>query len=184
LTTEISFAEHAYAKVKEAILRCASPVASDVYAISFFIENLDDDPRKPTLILGYNTHTYWRKSIAHASSADEAKWNFAFWPQTCEAFVGNTDDAQCREMWIKRLGSWCADQDDDGGEITRQFMELAVEIAKRLHDEGIILQKFTRVVPILIHEQEYYLDIARLTERANPPDSSREFSNWIESLYT
>jgi hypothetical protein len=186
------FPEYIYTKIKDAILRCAPEVAADVYAISFFIEDLEDDPRRPTLILSYNTNTYWHKSIAHASNADEAKWNFAFWPQTCEAFVGNMEDSTSREEWIKSLGLWYSDQDEQddfertldlGDEITRKFLALAGCIAKRLHDEGIILQKFIGAIPILIHELEYYLEIAQQTERANPTGYAKEFSNWIDSLY-
>jgi hypothetical protein len=188
----MSFPEHAYNKIRDAILRCAPEVTADVYAISFFIEDLEDDPRRPTLILSYNTNTYWHKSIAHASNADEAKWNFAFWPQTCEAFIGNTEDAVPREEWINSLGLWYSDQDEQedfehtldlGDEITRKFLALAGGIAKRLHDEGLILQKFNRAIPILIHELEYYLEIAQQTECANPVGLTKEFSNWIESLY-
>jgi hypothetical protein len=189
---EMTFPEHVYAKLKEAILGCEAVLAADVYAISFFIEDLDDDARKPTLILSYNTNTHWRKSIGHPASAEEAKWNFAYWSQTCQAFVGNADDATLRAQWINSLGLWYSDQDriDDperamecGDDITRRFFELAAEIAKRLHDDGIIQQVFKRAVPILIHELEYYLEIAHITERANPPGLTKEFSNWLESLY-
>jgi len=186
------FPEHAYKKIRDAILRCNAAMVDDVYAISFFIEDLGDDARKPTLILGYNTNTFWHKSIAHASNANEAKWNFAYWPQTCEAFLGNNEDAALRQEWINALGLWYSDQDEldnfertleCGDNITRRFFALASEIAKRLHDDGIIQQKFNHAVPILIHELEYYLEIAQITERANPAGLTTEFSNWIESLY-
>jgi hypothetical protein len=188
----MSFPDHAYTKIKNAILACDTELARDVYAISFFIEDLEDDQRKPTLILSYNTNAHWRKSIPHASSADEAKWNFAYWPQTCEAFVGNTEDFALRQQWIESLGLAYSEQDavdnlertlECGDEINRHFFALAVELAKRLHADGIIERTFNTGVPILIHEIEYYLEIAQITERANPPGLTTEFGRWIDSLY-
>lgn len=50
----------------------------DIYAISFFVYDLDDDPDMPTVTIGYNTLSHWEASIEKASDEAEAKWNYAF----------------------------------------------------------------------------------------------------------
>lgn len=185
----MSLQGHVYNKLKEAILGWDDGLSKDVYAISFFICDEDDDPREPTLTLGYNTNEHWRASIPQASSEGEAKWNYAFWPQTREAFVGDTDDAALREEWAKSLGFWYSDRDEDedfdramelGKAITREFVQLAIGVSQRLHAEGVIQGKFGRVLPILVHELEYYDEIARQNERANPGGSVKEFTTWVD----
>ncbi len=53
----------------------------DIYAISLFVYDWDDDPFWPTVTLGYNTEKQYQESIAETSDEDEARWNFAFWLQ-------------------------------------------------------------------------------------------------------
>jgi hypothetical protein len=38
---------------------------------------------------------------------------------------------------------------------------------------------FGRPIPVLIHELEYYPQIARQTERANPPGLAADFARWV-----
>jgi len=185
----MSFEKHFYDKLKNAIVAWPDNLARDIYAISFFVCDEDDDPRKPTLILGYNTNEHWRASIPQASSEGEAKWNYAFWPHTDEAVVGDASDADLREGWIKSLGLWYSDQEEEddfdramalGERITREFVELAVTVARRLHADGIVENKFGKDLPVLVHELEYYDEIATQNERANPNGSAAEFCKWID----
>ncbi|WTX60157.1 hypothetical protein OIE42_34705 [Streptomyces sp. NBC_00648] len=86
--------------------------AGDNYAVSFLIDNEDDDPRQPTLTIGYNTETQARHSIQDASDQAEARWNYAFWIQHELIVVGDlTSDpagATARQEWISDLGLWYA----------------------------------------------------------------------------
>lgn len=63
--------------------------ASDIYVVSSFIDNEDDDPRQPTLTIGYNTETQFRRSIQHAADEAEARWNYAFWIQNPLTVIGD-----------------------------------------------------------------------------------------------
>jgi len=173
--------------MKRGILNWRKALASRIYAISFFVYDQDDDPARPTLTLGYNTETHWRQSISRASSSDEAKWNYTFWPHTKEAFLGDESDVSVRENWIRersqaeRSGGLGKKLKEDQ-EITREFVTVVVSVAKRLHEDGVILSKFGRPIPIIVHELEYYREIAAQTEQANPAGAAKEFTDWVYSL--
>jgi hypothetical protein len=125
-----------------------------VYAVSFLIYDEEDDARRPTLTIGYNTEDRVRQALA-------GQW--------CTEPDGNTDGD-------------CAPVRPMIEQITRNFVSLCVRTARRLHDDGIIQQTFGRPVPVLIHELEYYDQIADQTEDANPPGLAEAFSSWIRNL--
>jgi hypothetical protein len=162
--------------------------------LSFFIFDQDDDPRYPMLQLGYNTLTHWKESTPSASSAEEAKWNFAFWPQNELKFIGEpeTEGGQLLEEVLKARGLWYSDDDEDadfdrcmriGSDMTAYFVDACVRIARALHDNGVIEQYFSRPIPIVVHGLEYYDKIAVQTRSANPPGLAKEFEDWIASMY-
>jgi hypothetical protein len=181
------------------------PLANDVYAISFFIYDDNDDPRMPTLTVGHNTVSQWQKQAAgevdadppgnRASDSQEAKWNYAFWLQDMDLVIADRRDdpegVRLREIWINELGLnydeklWDTDIDraiELGQQITAQFVQMVMAVAKHLHDQGIVEQAFGRPVPILVHELEYYEQIAKQTEEANPPGLADEFAQWVRGL--
>jgi len=196
----MAFEEDVYKKLKAAIESWSQDEVSKTYAISFFIYDEEDDPRYPTLTLGYNT-----TDELDDSATEESKWNYAFWPQTCEAFIGEGDEVERCKAWLRELGLWYVSEDEEtddimqgdhlyedsideaalaqGEKITQAYVELAVRTAQRLHTEGVITTVYGKTIPILIHELEYYRDIAAQTERANPPGVSQEFTDWIEGMY-
>lgn len=53
----------------------------DIYAISLYVNDEEDDPCRPTVMLGYNAEEQVMKSIKDASEEKEARWNYAFWLQ-------------------------------------------------------------------------------------------------------
>ncbi len=65
--------------------------------------------------------------------------------------------------------------------ITEQFVALCVRVARALHDGGVITGKFRRLIPIIMHELEYYDQIAEQTREANPPGLTVEFEEWVRS---
>jgi hypothetical protein len=101
MTIEESFVKETYDKVCQTILNIDNGLTPDIYAISFWKDNIDDDPRRSTVAVGYNTLTNYRKNIDSASSEQEAKWNFAFWLQNEEALIGGDDPNF--QAWIKQL---------------------------------------------------------------------------------
>jgi hypothetical protein len=176
-----------------------------IYAVSFFIYDQDDDPRRPTLTIGYNTDNQVRHVLAtqpglstgRPSDEAEARWNYAFWLQNELTVIGDQtrDPAGARlcQAWIKDNGWWFPEPDgntdDDwapflaaGEQITSNFVSLCVRTASQLHAAGVIGQTFGHAIPVLIHELEYYDQIADQTEDANPPGLAEPFTSWIRNL--
>ena len=125
-----------------------------------------------------------------ASDSSEAKWNYAFWLQTevCVIGAAGTEGAVLRQEWIKSLGLAYSDEEEGGdfercmrlgGQITERFVALCVRVAGLLHDGGVITGKFGRPVPIIVHELEYYDQIAEQTRAANPQGLTTEFEDWV-----
>jgi hypothetical protein len=193
------FERHIYKSVKQSVTTIEENVAARIYALSFFIYDDDDDPRRPTLTFGYNTLDRWAECTPAADSnaawpvasdSSEAKWNYAFWLQNevCVIGAAGTEGAVLRQEWIKSLD--LAYSDDEEGEdferclrlgrnITERFVALCVQVSRALHDEGSITGKFGRPVPIIVHELEYYDQIAAQTRRANPLGLTSEFEDWV-----
>jgi len=191
------FEQHMYESVKQSVTTIEADVADRIYALSFFIYDDDDDPRRPTLTFGYNTLDRWAECTPAADpnaawpvASSEAKWNYAFWLQNevCVIGAAGTEGEVLRQEWIKSLGLVYSDdeQEEDfeqcirlGEQITERFVALCVQVARALHDGGAITAKFGQPVPIIVHELEYYDEIAEQTRRANPPGLTSEFEDWV-----
>ena len=200
------FELYIYESMAEAIRSLPLDDTPDIYALSFYIDAEEDDPRAMTLTFSYNTNERWRACTPTpsrkpgwpiASDAEEAKWNYAFWLQNDVRGVGNSGHLQDAEGILLRH-EWLMDQDlyytdeeeesefestlEKGEEIIHRFVEMCIRVSRRLHDEGILRSKFRRDVPILVHELEYDEQIADWTRQANPPRLTQEFEEWIASL--
>ena len=189
----MTFNDHLQHLVEKALASIPAADAGDIYAVSFLIDNEDDDPRQPTLTIGYNTETHARRSIQDASDQAEARWNYAFWIQNELTVVGDlTSDpagATARQEWITELGLWydeptdLADWDSVIGPLAAQiearFNQTCCQLARTLHTTGVIARSIGRTVPVIVHELEYYEAIARQTEAANPPGLAAEFTSWV-----
>ncbi len=200
-----TFERFAYQQICQALAGIEPGIKPDIYVLSFFIDDFDGDPRRPTLQLGYNTTTRLAQCTPSdgqapqwpiASDASEAKWNFAFWLQNVLVLVGDPETAG-GQLWKDLLESknlWYQDLDEDGPEedferadelaerITALFVDSCVRIAQSLHADGVIEQQFSHAVPIVVHELEYYDQIAAQTRAANPPGLASEFEDWVASM--
>ena len=173
-------------------VRGLADVDGHVYAVSFFVYDEDDDPRRPTLTVGYNTVEHWQQTVSQASSAAEAKWNYAFWPQNEIASFGRSgtpSEATVAE-WLRERGLSYTDEQADADldatleldeRITEQFVEACCSAARRLQSEGVVSQALSEQVPVLVHELEYYDAIANQNERCNPPGVADDFVRWVRS---
>lgn len=180
-----------YEKIKDSILTWSAQSLDDIYVISLYVESIDDDPRRPSVTLGYNTVKQWDEMKPEASDSNEAKWNYAFWLQNCELLIGdNEKDMEFISMWINDLGLNYSDEDEEedfdrtcelGELITVGFVKACVYAARQLHTDGIIKSKFNKDIPVLVHELEYYDLIAEQNKAANPDGVADEFIAWIES---
>ena len=69
-------------QLKEAIMQTiASWDEADIYVVSLYVYDDNDDPCRPTVTVGYNTESYLNEQIEYASDEEEARWNYAFWLQ-------------------------------------------------------------------------------------------------------
>jgi len=158
---------------------------SDIYVVSFFVYDQEDDPRKPTVTIGFNTEA----DVAAWGGDEESRWNYAFWRHNQLAIICDTNadpaGAELREAWARQEGLWYDLQPDEdaifnerGKPLTKAFVQLLVGVVQRLH-QGDIERIFGRPVPVFIHELEYYDEIATQNLAANPagvvPD---EFVRW------
>ncbi|MET9995189.1 hypothetical protein ABZ061_37290 [Streptomyces mutabilis] len=191
----MTFQDHLRALATQAITSISAAEAKDIYVVSFFIDNERDDPRQPTLTIGYNTEAQFRRSIADASDEAEARWNYAFWLQNELTVIGDLtrdpDGAATRRQWINELGLWYDEPTNPEEWVTTvgstaaligaNFNQACVQLARGLHDDGVIATIIGKPVPVVLHELEYYEAIARRTEAANPPGLADDFTAWVRT---
>lgn len=142
----------------------------DIYAISLYVNDEEDDPLRPTVTLGYNTERQVRESMQDASDEQEARWNYAFWLQNAELCWGVGESAGDVKSWLSEQN--LTDRED---EVTEAFVKLLVDIVRDIHTMGLLRDKFGKEIPILIHELEYYEEIAEQNISANGEELVRAF---------
>lgn len=178
-----------YEQAKNAILNFDEKTTPDIYAISLWITD-EIDPREIQATVGYNTRSHLEKSKHDAKDEDEARWNFAFWLQNEETILGGDDAAF--QNWVKSLDCYYTDEEasedihkclERMAAIKKGFANIVIDIARRLHADGVIKTKFGRDIPIIIHELEYYADPLDWTSRANPNSQATDFIRWMTQLY-
>lgn len=168
----------------------------DIYAISFFFYDNEYDPRQPQVHLSYNTLTEWKSSIRSEEDPDEAKWNFAWWPQDFKAIIPtfvrkgeslspDIEGEALRDEWLasEDFEDPRDDFDSPTPRVTQAFVDMCIRVARRLHDDGVIHGAFGCIVPILIHTDEIWDDILEETISANPPGAADEFVNYHKNSW-
>ncbi|MDE6426633.1 MAG: protein phosphatase 2C domain-containing protein [Ruminococcus sp.] len=161
----------------------------DIYAISLFMYDDEDNPCKPTVVLGYNTESEYKRNVRFADSPQEARWNYVFWLQNNELSFGTDDTAKIVRQWIISSGyEYNEDADSSDSEkysgITRDFTQLLADIVQELHSTGFIVNTFGKDIPVLIHNLEYNVEIADLNMLANCSDSIRDFVKFCHKTET
>lgn len=171
--------------VTNALRRVEPADATDVYVVSLFVYDEDDDPCRPTVMVGFNTEGAVGRELGNACDPDEARWNSAFWLQSdlgilCDSW-SDPGGAALRDEWVRdrRLEP----DVHSPGYVTRSFVGLLERVVRSLHQDGVIASLFGRSIPVLIHELEYYAEIAEQNQRANPDGLAGAFANWILGMY-
>ena len=147
----------------------------DIYAISLYVFNEEDDPCRPVAAFGYNTERQVQKSITEAADEQEARWNYAFWLQNHEMCLGREDTAEDIRKWITEL-EW---EGEDA--ISFKFVNLLVAVVQGIHASGLLKEKFGREIPVLIHELEYHEKISQQNIEANGETLDRGFVSFCMS---
>ena len=157
----------------------------DIYAISLYVYDDYDNPCKPTVTLGYNTETQVEKETPNAGSEQEARWNYAFWLQNEFFCFGVQETADTVRKWLNEKHLPFYEDDDEAWNdddicdkamvVTEFFVNELIEIVKEIHQSGILKEKFGKELPIIIHELEYYDEIAEQNVKANGEFLPKEF---------
>jgi len=182
-----TFQQSTYNRLKAAIVAIDQAERPVIYALSCWYLLEDDDPRYPSLILGYNTTQQVQAQLPYASGEAEAKWNYAFWLQNELVSVGGQADSQLA-AWFQETSFYYLqaenDTDDDalsnkilglGEQFNNEFITLSISLIQQLFRENIITDTFGKNIPVLLHELEYYDEPLDWTQRANPPGIADEF---------
>ncbi len=176
-----------YAKAEKAIRKIGKQHMEDIYAISFWKDNLEDDPRCPLITISYNTLTQVEAKKNSASSLMEAKWNFAFWLQNEISTIGGNDKNlrlyfKENKLFYTQQEYAKAEKNGDEQKLDKQdeqmqsaFMDTIILVVQALHKRGVIKEQIGREVPVIIHELEYYDLPVDWTVRSNPKPLVDEF---------
>ena len=156
-----------------------------IYAISFFVYSNESYEFKnfanvSTWSIGYNTES----DCEGAGPLDEERWNYAFWRQNEIGIIDIDEPNECTEA----LYQWYAEQgienigfedvenmyDEDCNYIGKgpvghyELIGIAANVAKKLQEEGFVIQQFKKPIPIIIHGLEYAWYDMEATQKANP----------------
>lgn len=183
----MSFGDHVQRATMQALKAIPAADAPDIYALSFFIYDEDDEPQQPTLAVGYNTESQVKHVLDNVKDRGgrrypdpaEARWNYAYWLQNELAVIGDSnrdpEGAAQRAQWIQATPRFHGHPEL----ITARFVIACVRMAHSLHEVGLIERAVGHPVPVLIHELEYYEQIAKQIEAANPPGLADGFASWV-----
>jgi hypothetical protein len=179
------FGDHLLRSVREALAAIPAADAPDIYAISFFIYDEGDDPRKPTITIGYNTESQVKRVLDHAAEHDpdpaEARWNYAYWLQNKLAVIGDSSRDPEGSAQLTQWITGTPQLRDHPERITSQIVRACVRLAHSIQEVGLIERAIGHRVPVLIHELEYYEQIATQTQAANPPGLADDFIEWVRN---
>ncbi|WP_225101798.1 hypothetical protein [Streptomyces sp. CoH27] len=176
----MSFREHVERAADEAVGEF--PADCGIYAVTFRIDSVDQDPRFPYVAIGYTTEADAAVSAEKASDAWEARWSYAFFPQTGlegVRIVGrDPESAHSHRREAESRGLWYEDDDEPGDRYERLvdgFYDVCVAAALRLHDSGRIVEVLGRPVPVILYDMFDPDAMFRLTSAANPAELVTEF---------
>ena len=158
-------------------------IEDEIYAISFFVYNKEDNPCEPTFTLGFNTERDYQNALVNgAVDEHEARWNYAWWAMNNYLVFGDGETAEIVKQWITSRGwpYFTSEEffnifDDKNFEFKKElfeelpnvFAKILVDVVKHLHESEFIKNKFGKEIPIIIHEFEYYDEIAIQNIEAN-----------------
>jgi len=113
----MSFEDYAKSYVVQALERTPREVAPNVYVVSLFVYDEDDDPRYLTAMVGFNTEKRVAETRTDASDADEARWNFALWLQNELGVLADRrvdrEGAALRQQLLHNTTLWYSDEEED-----------------------------------------------------------------------
>jgi hypothetical protein len=197
------FEEHLFSRLAEGLLLFERPVLDEVYVLSLYVD-FDEGPHRMKVWLYYNTLSHLRRAVGQGEDRDEARWYFALWEPDFITAVGLSSeecsrltDEECHRMlaeWLQANGLYhspeaieamLADRNPAAynaweGQVKERLLHLLPAVARRLQESGVILAKFGRSLPLLVHEWDYDRWTLEATRSANPPGLIAEFERWLK----
>ncbi|ETN94287.1 hypothetical protein [Zhouia amylolytica] len=73
-------------------------IVDSIYAYSLLIKHENNDPRRPTLTIGYNTNSNYLNQIKNTRNCQEAKWNHTYWLHDNIGEIGSVNDVRGRDL--------------------------------------------------------------------------------------
>jgi len=183
--------EEVFRRAQRALRSLPKAERDDVYAVSLFVYDYEDEPSTPTVEVSVNWEAYVALRTPEASDADEARWNFAFWPQLPIDVIGGPTDPVGKQIIDQSFSDAGLAYDPDdysdeaiqvGRRMTEAFVAACVAAVQRLHREGTVEAVFGAAVPVLVHELEYYDQIAEQNRVANPGELVEPFIRCIREM--
>ncbi|WP_251096478.1 hypothetical protein [Streptomyces sp. Caat 7-52] len=176
----MTFQEHVERVAREVV--GGFPADSGIYAVTFRIDSVDQDPRFPYLAIGYTTEADATLSARQTPDAWEARWSYAFFPETGlegVRIVGrDPDGARSHRREAESRGLWYEDDDEPDGRderLVEWFYEVCVATAGRLHESGRIVEVLGRPVPVVLYDMFDPDTMFELTSSANPAELVADF---------
>ena len=170
-----------------------------IYAISFFVYSNEAYEFKnftnvSTWAISYNTES----DCKGAGPLDEERWNYAFWRQNETGIIDLDESDECTQA----LYAWYAEQgiqkigfedgttayDKQGKYIGKgpvghyELIGIAANVAKKLQEEGFVINQFKKTLPIIIHGLECAWYDIEATQKANPNGEADAYINAMKEM--
>ncbi len=158
-----------------------------IYAVSFFVYSnalykYGGFSNVTNFAVSFNTEKDCGGAVRHS----EKRWNYAFWRQNETPIFDSLADIPGTDIlfdWYAQQGITNIGYENEEMDAPVGFKELIdvlSRVARRFQDEGYLVNKFGRPVPILIHDLAYIPCTLEATAYANPHGEADDFlaGNW------
>ncbi|MFG3259096.1 hypothetical protein [Streptomyces sp. NPDC048172] len=183
-----AFAQHMHDEAVRTLALFPPDEIPGIYAVTFHVDSVDQDPRFPYLAMGYNTEDAVARELA-ASQEDPwlVRWNYAYFPSSGLEGIRalghdperDPDGAALHLRETREKGLWYEEgdpeEDEFGERLDEEFRELCVQVARRLHEGGHLVAALGRPLPIVLYNMFDTEAMFALTRAANPPELVEEF---------
>ncbi|RPK72042.1 hypothetical protein EES45_33745 [Streptomyces sp. ADI97-07] len=119
------------------------PPDGGIYAVTFRIDSVDQDPRWPYVAVGYTTEADAAEEAERLSDSWESRWSYACFPETGlegVRLVGrDPEGVELHRREAESRGLWYEDDDEPDNydsRLVEWFYEVCVRAAQRLHESG------------------------------------------------
>ncbi|MEV6757485.1 hypothetical protein [Streptomyces sp. NPDC051214] len=186
-----TFRQHMTEMAARALAEFSQEVTAEIYAVTFRIDSVDQDPRFPYLAIGYNTEIDVAREFAQGGGTEpwESRWHYAYFgPVGLDGIrvIGHDPAHDPAGSELHRAesvaqGLWYEDdlteqeEDERGEALAEQFHELCVDLARGLHADGRLVGVLGRPVPVILYDMVDRDAMFALTRAANPPELVTEF---------